>query len=46
MTDNVMKLLEQLVREKKVLQVKEQRHAQRERQMIESLRGLLPRMGY
>jgi uncharacterized C2H2 Zn-finger protein len=46
MADNLVKVLEQLVRDRKALQAKEQRHAQRERQMIDSLRQLLPRMGY
>ena len=46
MTDNVIKVLTRLVRERKALDVKERRHAQRERQVIDSLRELLPRMGY
>ena len=46
MAYNFAKLLEQLVRDRKALQAKEQQHARLERQMIESLRQLLPRMGY
>jgi hypothetical protein len=44
--ENVLKVLTRLVRERRALQAKERRHAQRERQMIDSLRELLPRMGY
>lgn len=46
MADNLVKLLGQLVRERKALQAREQQHAQREQEMIDSLRQLLPGMGY
>jgi len=46
MTDNLAKLLERLVRDRRALQVREQRHARQEQQMIDSLRHLLPQMGY
>jgi len=46
MTDNVLKVLARLVRERRTLEAKERQHAQRERQVIDSLRELLPRMGY
>lgn len=44
--NNVLKLLTRLVRERKALDARERRHAQRERQVIQSLQQLLPGMGY
>jgi uncharacterized C2H2 Zn-finger protein len=46
MADNLVKLMGKLVREKEALRTKERRLARRETQMIDSLRQLLPRMGY
>ena len=46
MTDNMLRVLTQLVRERKALDERERRHAQRERQLIDSLREVLPSMGY
>ena len=46
MRDSLVKVLRSLVRERETLRDRERQLAKREQQMVDSLRQLLPRMGY